>query len=267
MMPAPVSSAIPGLDLAASGTLSASSGTLYGVGLGPGDPELVTLKAHRLVTSCPVIAYFRKAGKPGHARTIVADMLPATGIVELPLEYPVTTEVAFEQPGYVEPIRAFYTESAALLRAHLDAGRDVALLCEGDPFFYGSFLHMYDRLRADYTVTVVPGVTGMSGCWTAAATPITYGDDVLTILPGTLSADKLVARLLATDAAVIMKVGRNLDKIRAALLETGRLAEAIYVERGTQAAQRIVPLAELSSQPAPYFSIILLPGGRGRRIV
>jgi precorrin-2/cobalt-factor-2 C20-methyltransferase len=242
------------------------TGTLYGVGLGPGDPDLVTMKAHRLVTSCPVIAYFRKRGKPGHARTIVKDMLPKTGIIEMPLEYPVTTEVAFEQPGYVEPIRAFYAESAVLLRSHLDAGRDVALLCEGDPFFYGSFLHMYDRLRADYPVTVVPGITGMSGCWTAACTPITYGDDILTILPGTLSAEKLVARLAVTDAAVIMKVGRNLEKIRQALRETGRLAEAIYVERGTQAEQRVVPLSELASSPAPYFSIILLPGGRGRRI-
>jgi precorrin-2/cobalt-factor-2 C20-methyltransferase len=243
-----------------------TTGTLYGVGLGPGDPDLVTMKAHRLVTSCPVIAYFRKRGKPGHARTIVTEMLPKTGIIEVPLEYPVTTEVAFEHSGYVEPIRAFYAESAVLLRSHLDAGRDVALLCEGDPFFYGSFLHMYDRLRADYPVTVVPGITGMSGCWTAACTPITYGDDILTILPGTLSAEKLVERLAVTDAAVIMKVGRNLEKIREALRETGRLAEAIYVERGTQAEQRVVPLAELAAAPAPYFSIILLPGGRGRRI-
>ena len=241
-------------------------GTLYGVGLGPGDPDLVTIKAHRLVTSCPVVAYFRKRGRPGHARTIVKDMLPPDGFVELALEYPVTTEVAFKEESYVEPIRAFYADSANVLRAHLDAGRDVALLCEGDPFFYGSFLHMYDRLRADYRVTVVPGITGMSGCWTAAAAPITYGDDVLTILPGTLPADALIERLGKTDAAVIMKVGRNLEKIKAALQAAGRLNEAIYVERGTMAGERVVPLAALDHSPAPYFSIILLPGGRGRRI-
>ena len=242
------------------------AGTLYGVGLGPGDPDLVTLKAQRLIRSCPVIAYFRKRGRPGHARTIVADMLPEAGFIELPLEYPVTTEVAFAEPGYVEPMRAFYAESAGLLRTHIEAGRDVALLCEGDPFFYGSFLHMYDRLRATCRVTVVPGVTGMSGCWTAAAAPITYGDDVLTILPGTLAQDQLVERLRVTDAAVIMKVGRNLEKIRTALKLTGRLSEAIYVERGTMAGERVVPLAELDASPVPYFSIILLPGGRGRRI-
>ena len=206
---------------------SAGTGVLYGVGLGPGDPDLVTIKAQRLVKSCPVIAYFRKRGRPGHARTIVKDMLPEGGYLEVPLEYPVTTEVAFEEPGYIEPIRAFYAASADVLRAHLDAGRDVALLCEGDPFFYGSFLHMYDRLRSEYRVTVVPGITGMSGCWTAASAPITYGDDVLTVLPGTLPLASLVERIAATDAAVIMKVGRNLEKIRTALKEAGRLDEAI----------------------------------------
>ena len=243
------------------------TGTLYGVGLGPGDPDLVTIKAQRLVTSCPVIAYFRKRGRPGHARTIVNGMLPQAGFIEVALEYPVTTEIAFAQPDYIEPMRAFYAESAARLRTHLDAGRDVALLCEGDPFFYGSFLYMYDRLRTHYRITVVPGISGMSGCWTAARAPITYGDDVLTILPGTLPAGALVERLKTTDAAVIMKVGRNLEKIRSALKQADRLDEAIYVERGTMAGERVVRLVQLDTSPAPYFSIILLPGGRGRRIV
>jgi precorrin-2/cobalt-factor-2 C20-methyltransferase len=246
--------------------MAARTGTLYGVGLGPGDPDLMSVKAHRLVTTCPVIAYFRKRGRPGHARTIVNGLLPAHGITEIPLEYPVTTEAHFNDATYIDPIRAFYADSATFLRGHLDKGQDVALLCEGDPFFYGSFLHMYDRLRADYTVTVVPGITGMSGCWTTAAAPITYGDDVLTVLPGTLDAKTLVARLSTTDAAVIMKVGRNLEKIRTALRTVGRLDEAIYVERGTMAGERVVRLADLDASPAPYFAIILLPGGRGRRI-
>jgi precorrin-2/cobalt-factor-2 C20-methyltransferase len=247
------------------------TGTLYGVGLGPGDPDLMSVKAHRLVTTCPVIAYFRKRGRPGHARTIVNGLLPTEGktghgITEIPLEYPVTTEAHFNHATYIDPMREFYSDSAGRLRAHLDNGHDIALLCEGDPFFYGSFLHMYDRLRADYSVVVVPGITGMSGCWTAAATPITYGDDVMTVLPGTLDAETLVARLTTTDAAVIMKVGRNLEKIRTALRTVGRLDEAIYVERGTMAAERVVRLADLDASPAPYFAIILLPGGRGRRI-
>ncbi len=243
------------------------TGTLYGVGLGPGDPGLVTLKAHGVILAAPVLAYFRKRGKPGHARTIVADMIPQTGVIEIALEYPVTTEVHFNDTNYVAPMRDFYQQSADRLRDHLDRGEDVGLLCEGDPFFYGSFLHMYDRLRHDYAVEVIPGITGMSGCWTAAAAPITYGDDVLTILPGTLDEAALIANLRTTDAAVIMKVGRNLEKIRHALSVTGRLDDAIYVERGTMPGERIVPFSQLDASPAPYFSIILLPGGRGRRIV
>ncbi len=240
-------------------------GTLYGVGLGPGDPELVTLKAARIVGASPVVAHFRKRGRPGHARTI-AEGLIRPGATEIAFEYPVTTEVDFRDDGYTGPIRDFYVTSALAIGGHLDQGRDVALLCEGDPFFYGSFLHMYDRIKSTHPVVVVPGITGMSGCWTAAEQPITYGDDVLTVLPGTLDGDELVRRMEDTDAAVIMKVGRNLEKIRAALQSAGRLADAIYVERGTMPGERVLPLTELGPDAAPYFSIILLPGGRGRRI-
>ena len=241
-------------------------GTLYGVGLGPGDPELVTLKAARIIAAAPVIAHFRKRGRPGHARTIAASLLPAAAI-ESAFDYPVTTEIDFHDEAYVSAIRDFYAASAAAIIRHLDDGLDVALLCEGDPFFYGSFLHMYDRIRASHIVVVIPGITGMSGCWTAADQPITYGDDVLTVLPGTLDAATLTARVKGTDAAVIMKVGRNLEKIKSALCDAGRLADAIYVERGTMQGERVMPLAALADAPAPYFSIILLPGGRGRRIV
>lgn len=244
---------------------AASSGTLYGVGLGPGDPELVTLKAARVIASAPVIAHFRKRGRPGHARTIAASLIPATAR-EVAFEYPLTIEVDCHDDAYINPIREFYRDSAAALSRDLDDGRDVALLCEGDPFFYGSFLHMYDRLRGAYPVVVIPGVTGMSGCWTAAAAPITYGDDVLSVLPGTLAQDALAAQLKNADAAVIMKVGRNLDKIRAALADAGRLHDAIYVERGTMIGEKVTRLCELGDAPAPYFSIILVPGGRGRRI-
>ena len=240
-------------------------GTLYGIGLGPGDPELMTVKARRVLAASRTIAYFRKRGRVGHARAIVEGLL-AAGAAEIALEYPVTTEAPVDSPSYVDAIRAFYATSAEGLATRLDAGHDIALLCEGDPFFYGSFLHMYDRLKGAFRVEVVPGITGMSGCWTAACAPITYGDDVLTILPGTLSESALAEKLAATDAAVIMKVGRNLDKVRAALATAGRLDEAIYVERGTMAGERVLPLATLDHAGAPYFSIILLPGGRGRRI-
>lgn len=245
-------------------TVSAS-GTLYGVGLGPGDPELVTLKAARIVARAPVIAYFRKKGRPGHARGIAASLL-SPNAVEMAFEYPVTTEVHFSEPEYVTPMRTFYLECAQRLALELDAGRDVALLCEGDPFFYGSFLHMYDRIKPSHPVVVVPGITGMSGCWTVAQTPITYGDDVLTVLPGTLGQDALATHLRTADAVVIMKVGQNLGKIKAALRDAERFEDAIYVERGTMTGEKVVRLDALSDGAVPYFSIVLVPGGRGRRI-
>jgi len=241
------------------------SGTLFGVGLGPGDPELMTLKAVRVLSAAPVVAHFRKSGRAGHARTIAAEHIRESA-TEAAFDYPVTTEIDFRDEGYVSAIREFYTSCAETIAGHLGQGRDVALLCEGDPFFYGSFLHMYDRIKATHPVTVIPGITGMSGCWTAARAPITYGDDVLTVLPGTLDRAVLAKHLEGADAAVIMKVGHNLQKIKEALADAGRFHDAIYVERGTMPGERIVPLADLGDCAVPYFSIVLLPGGRGRRI-
>jgi precorrin-2/cobalt-factor-2 C20-methyltransferase len=240
-----------------------SIGRLYGIGLGPGDPELVTVKAVRLIQAAPVVSYFAKAGRRGNARGIVDRWLTGEA-TEIPLHYPMTTEHAFDSPVYVATLAAFYETSVGLLSAHLDAGRDVALLSEGDPLFYGSFMHIFVRLRGQYPVTLVPGVTGMAGCWAAAGEPMTWGDDTLAVLPGTLSLAALIERLGATDAAVIMKLGRNFAKVRAAVEASGLLPRAIYVERGTMAEERVMPLADKTEGPAPYFSLILVPG-QGRR--
>ncbi len=161
-------------------------------------------------------------------------------------------------------LAAFYDEAATRLAEVLGAGRDVAILSEGDPFFYGSFMHLWRRLKDRFPVEVVPGVTGMSGCWTRANTPITWGDDVLTVLPATLPHATLVARLSTTDAAVVMKLGRHLPKVRAALTEAGLIGRAVYVERGTMAGETVTPLAEKPDDTAPYFSMVLVPG-EGRR--
>jgi precorrin-2/cobalt-factor-2 C20-methyltransferase len=186
--------------------------------------------------------------------------------LELALEYPVTKEIPFTGKAYAAAISSFYATASESIRQLLEEGEDVALLSEGDPFFYSSFLHMYERLRGQVPIIVVPGVTGISGCWTAANAPIALGDDVLTILPGTLGKHALAERLRSADAVAIMKAGLNLPKIREALCEAGRLEEAIYVERGTMAGERIAPLAEITGA-APYFSIVLVPGCRGRRIL
>ncbi|MBV1705452.1 MAG: precorrin-2 C(20)-methyltransferase, partial [Hyphomicrobiales bacterium] len=227
-----------------------------------GDPELLTVAAVRAIEAAPVVAWFAKAGRRGHART-VADvwMKPC---VEIALDYPLTTEIAFDDSRYRSALRAFYDASSLALDAHIDAGRDVALLCEGDPMFYGSFMHVFERLAPRRPVKVIPGITGMSGCWSAALAPMTWGDDALVVLPGTLPEDALARRLREADAAVVMKIGRNFDKVRRAIEEAGLTDRAIYVERGTQGAQRIVPMAEAGGVAAPYFSLVLVPG-RGRR--
>ncbi|MFT0860329.1 precorrin-2 C(20)-methyltransferase [Ancylobacter sp. G4_0304] len=241
-----------------------NSGHLIGVGVGPGDPELMTLKAVRALQHADVVAYFSKLGNASHARAIAHTHFRA-GIEELPLGYPVTTEMPKDETPYRAAIDAFYEQAAQVVAGHLDAGRTVAVLSEGDPLFYGSYMHLHVRLAHRYPTDVIAGVTGMSGCWSQAGTPITQGDDVLSVLPGTLSEDALTERLAGTDAAVIMKVGRNLPKIRRALARAGRLDRALYVERGTMTGGHHVPLATRPEEPAPYFAIVLVPGWEKKR--
>lgn len=235
-----------------------SAGTLFTVGVGPGDPELMTLKAARIISAAGVVAYFAKHGAAGHARSIAAAHI-APDAEELRFEYPYTTEMHVEDPRYLNALAAFYEAAAGAIAERLGSGRDVALLCEGDPFFYGSSMYLFDRLTG-WRNEVVPGVAGMSGCWTQARLPMTHGDDVLTVLPGTLDESTMATRLAGCDAAVVMKVGRNLPKIRAAIGSAGLLDRAVYVERGTMADQRILKLADTDGARAPYFSMVLVPG-------
>ncbi len=240
-----------------------AKGRLVGIGTGPGDPELLTLKAVRALAEAEVVAHFSKRGSNGNARAIVgAHLRPEC--VELPLVYPVTTEIDKEHADYRSAITDFYEESAQKVAEHLDAGRMVAVLSEGDPLFYGSYMHLHVRLADRFPTEVIPGVTAMSGCWSQAGLPIVQGDDVLSVLPGTMSEFELTRRLADTDAAVIMKVGRNLPKIRRALGATGKLARAVYVERGTMANTASMPLADKAEDDAPYFSIVLVAGWAGR---
>jgi precorrin-2/cobalt-factor-2 C20-methyltransferase len=240
-----------------------SAARLIGVGVGPGDPELMTLKALRALREADVVAHFAKSGNCSRARTIAESHLRAD-VTELALLYPVTTEIPKHAPAYCNEIAAFYDACAGTIAAHLDANRAVAVLCEGDPLFYGSYMHLHVRLSPRYQTEVVAGVTGMSGCWSAVGAPIAQGDDVFTVLPGTLPEEELERRLADADAAVIMKLGRNLPKVRRALARSGQLGRALYVERGTMKDAVVKRLADKADDCAPYFAIVLVPGWEGR---
>jgi precorrin-2/cobalt-factor-2 C20-methyltransferase len=236
---------------------------LIGIGVGPGDPGLVTLNAITAIKAADVVAHFAKEGNQSNARTIAAYHFK-DGVEELPLCYPVTTEIPKTDADYREAIRAFYDGAAAEIAAHLDGGKVVAVIAEGDPLFYGSYMHLHVRLAPRYPTEIVAGVTGMSGCWSAVATPMAQGDDVFTVLPGTLPEYELERRLSDTDAAVVMKIGRHLAKVRRVLERSGRLDRAIYVERGTMTNAAIMPLADKLDTFAPYFAMVLVPGWEGR---
>ena len=236
---------------------------LFGVGTGPGDPDLLTVKAARLIETADVIAYFAKRGHDSHARRAVAARIPAAAI-DLPLLYPVTTELDRKSAAYTAAIGGFFDDAAAAVAGHLDAGRRVVVLSEGDPLFYGSYMHIHHRLAGRYPTEVVAGVTAMSGCWSAAGVPICQGDDIVTVLPATLEAAELTRRLVDSEAAIIMKLGRHLPKVRQAIHDAGRLADATYVARGTMADSEIIPLAEIGATTAPYFALVLVAGWRDR---
>ena len=237
-------------------------GRILCAGLGPGDPDMMSVRSDRAIRSARHVAYFRKKGRPGQARRIVEDML-LPDVTEYAMEYPVTTELPFDSPEYVACLAAFYDDWAQRL-ANLAQSQDVLVLCEGDPFFYSSFMHLYTRLRGHAALEVIPGIPGMVGCWWATDTPITWGDDVMTVLMGTLPEADLLRHMKSADALVIMKTGRNLPKIRRALKAAGRLDGAWLVERGTMPAQRVVLLAEVDGSDCPYFAIVLVHG-QGRR--
>jgi precorrin-2 C20-methyltransferase/precorrin-3B C17-methyltransferase len=236
-------------------------GTLWGVGLGPGDPELVTVKAARVIGEADVVAYHSAR----HGRSIargIAEPYLRPGQIEEHLTYPVTTEVTDHPGGYAGALEDFYADATGRIAAHLDAGRNVALLAEGDPLFYSSYMHLHTRLTQRFNAVIVPGVTSVSAASAAIATPLVAGDEVLTVLPGTLPVAELTRRLTDADAAVVLKLGRSYHAVRKALSASGQLDDAFYVERASTPGQRVLPAADVDETSVPYFSLAMLPGSR-----
>lgn len=233
-------------------------GRLFGVGVGPGDPELLTVKAQRTVASCVVIAYFAARGKKGNGFSVIEPLIQAHHQV-LRLEYPLTTEVVGEA-DYEHSMANFYDASAQLIATRLEEDHDVAVICEGDPFFYGSYMYIHQRLADRFETQVIPGVTSISAASAAAGRPLVAMNESLTVLSGILPADQLEEAMAGADAAVVMKVGRHLPKIREVIEATGRAKGAVYVERASTDEERVRPLLETGDVDAPYFSLVLVPG-------
>lgn len=238
-------------------------GTLWGVGLGPGDSELVTVKAARVIGAADVVAYHCAR----HGRSIargVAEPYLRDGQIEERLMYPVTVETTDHPGGYAGALEDFYAESAERLAQHLAAGRDVVVLAEGDPLFFSSYMHMHKRLAPRFNAEIIPGVTSVSASSAALAVPLVEGDETLTVLPGTAPKAELVTHLRAGAAIAIMKLGRTFETVRAALDESGRLDEAWYVERASTASQRVGRVADVDPSTVPYFSLIVVPSPRNQ---
>jgi precorrin-2 C20-methyltransferase / precorrin-3B C17-methyltransferase len=243
--------------------VTAGAGRLTGVGVGPGDPDLVTVRAARLITAAEVVAYHCAA----HGRSIAraaAEPYLRPGQAEEVLRYPVTTGGTGHPGGYDGAMADFYAEATARLERHLAAGRDVVVLCEGDPSLYGSYLHLHERLAGRYESSIVPGVSSVAAAAAAAAVPLVQHDETLSVLPGTLPEDELRARLAGADAAAVLKLGRAFGKVRSAIEAAGMLDRARYVERAGTAAERVAPLASVDPAGVPYMSLALVPG-RARR--
>lgn len=228
------------------------TGTLYGVGLGPGDPELMTVKAHRLISSAKVVAYPAPDDGESFARSIAAGIIPVAAR-EIPIVVPMRVERF--------PAQAVYDRAAAEIGAALSAGQDVVTLCEGDPFFYGSFMYLYERLSGSHPCEIVPGVTSLTACAARLGRPLTARNDVLTVIPGPLADEEIAARIEAAGAVAIMKVGRHLQRLKKLISGLGLLGHAGYVERATLASEKAMPLAEVNDASAPYFSMILIYKG------
>jgi precorrin-2/cobalt-factor-2 C20-methyltransferase len=239
-----------------------TTASVYGVGVGPGDPDLMTVKAVRAVREARVVAFFAKRGKIGNAHATALRYIDPQAEL-LPFHYPYTVELSARDPEYIGALRGFYDASAAQVAQRLRAGRDVVVLCEGDPLFYGSYMYLHDRLAPQYRCVVIPGITSFAGCAASAGIPLVSTDRVFSIIPGTLSEAELESKLRGAEAAAIIKLGRHFAKVRRVLDRLGRSHNATYFEHGTTPHEVAIPLRDKRDDQSLYFALIVVPGHDG----
>ena len=232
-------------------------GKIYGIGLGPGDPALITLKSANLIKSSDYIFFFKKKNSESRAFSIVKEIIKDNAF-KIALEFPITTEIDSMRKEYKNIMKNFYEQCVIKIDNILKKSRNICLLCEGDPFFYGSFVHIFQRLKERFDIEIVPGVTGMSGAWSSSKIPMVSGNEILTIIMGTLDEAKLKIQIKKSDVLVIMKIGKNFKKIFKVLKEQNLLDKAYLISNATTKKEKIYKLNAINDEIVPYFSIILL---------
>lgn len=232
---------------------------LYGVGVGPGDPELITVKGMKAIQSADVIAYHETKKRNSNALKIAKQWIPDNAELA-PITYPITTEKDSFSDGYNNILNDFYNQTAEYISSFLKVGKRVVVLAEGDPLFFSSFMYIYDKLGKDYATEIIPGISSIFASAAIFQTPICYRNQTLTVLSGVSSESELTRKLADGDAFAIMKLGRNLGKVRKILKNLGMVERALYIERATMENQKIVSLPEVDEDSSPYFSLILIPG-------
>jgi len=231
-----------------------SRGKFIGVGVGPGDPELITLKALRLIQRAPVISFLVNDKGHSQGKAIASEAFvdfDNTQQLELPVVMPMSTDRSLANAAYDEAARA--------IAEQLQQGLDVVFICEGDPLFFGSFAYLLERLQDDYTTQVVPGISSVNASASALQLPLTMLKESFAVISGRHSDEHIRQTLESHDSVVIMKAGRARPRILQVLTETGRLPEANYLENIGRSNEVILKdVSGMSSESGPYFSLFVV---------
>lgn len=235
-----------------------ANGILYGIGVGPGDPELLTMKAVKAIGEADIIAYPTANGTKSNAKTTIEPYLKSTHQL-MPLTYPVTAGPIADSAAYQQLMQTFYDQTAAELDRELATGKTVAIICAGDPFVFGSYMYWHARLAEKFETIVIPGISSILAAPVSLGMPLCHREDIVSIIPGTLSEAEISKALVGAGSAVIMKLGRTFEKVRRAVAAAGLTDNAYLVERATMSGERILPISMVNAAEVPYFSLVVIP--------